>query len=209
MKIIQNTLLISGLAFALSGCATVINGTSKQYVVKTNPAGANVAFSNGVACTSPCKLQLKRRHDVRADIAHPGYKPTYVLIQSRTGGAAVGNLLLGGLIGGVIDGANGASNHLVPGPLNVVLAAEGSADEAQLLDKKGKVVSTVAAHNDKVRADVTKTIGNVAAGMPEAPVAPAEPLAPATDAAAAAPIDTAHTSVSTTLVHPASASAAE
>ena len=168
MKNLKVMVLISIATLGLSGCATVINGTSESYAVKTDPGGADVSFSNGISCKSPCKVELKRRHDLRADIKRDGYKPTYVLIQSRTGGAVAGNILLGGLIGGVVDSTNGSTNHLVPGPLNVKLAAEDSSDEAQLLDKKDKLVSSVLAHNDKVRADVAQTIGNEAAGLPGA-----------------------------------------
>jgi len=49
-----------------------------------------------------------------------------------------------------------------------------------LLDKKGKETGTVAAHNDKVRVDVAKTIGNEAAGVGlsgPAAAAAAEPAA--------------------------------
>ena len=73
---------------ALSGCATVINGTSQDYKVKTDPSGATVKFTNGSTCVSPCEISLKRRHDTRADITRDGYKPVYVLVQSKTGGAA-------------------------------------------------------------------------------------------------------------------------
>ena len=186
-------ILVSVAALSLSGCATVINGTSESYVVKTDPVGADVSFSNGISCTSPCKVELKRRHDLRADIKHQGYKPAYVLIQSRTGGAMAGNILLGGIIGGVIDGTNGSTNHLVPGPLNVKLAADGSADEARLLDKKDKLISTVLVHNDKVRADVAQTIGNAAAGLPVAPVASASIAVPAANAASVYTADAAVT----------------
>ena len=51
---------------ALSGCATVINGTSQDYKVKTDPSGATVKFTNGSTCVSPCEISLKRRHDTRA-----------------------------------------------------------------------------------------------------------------------------------------------
>ncbi|HVM37784.1 MAG TPA: hypothetical protein VM265_05295, partial [Sphingomicrobium sp.] len=82
------------------------------------------------------------------------YKPVEVYIQSRTGGAAFGNILAGGVIGGVIDGSNGASNHLYPDPVYVRLVPERSTAEPMLLDKKGAVISTVAAYNAKVAADV-------------------------------------------------------
>lgn len=153
------------LALGLGGCATVLNGTKTDYTSETKPGGALVKFSGGQECTTPCKLEFKRKDDQRADITLAGYKPTYVLIQSKLGGSAFGNILLGGGIGAVVDGSNGASNRLYPRPLIVQLAPEGSSEEAVLLDKDGKVVMTVKAHNDSVRVDVAKTIGPKLAGL--------------------------------------------
>jgi len=152
-------------ASLLPACATVLNGTKTDYTAASQPNGAAVRFSNGQSCTTPCKLELRRKDDLRADITLPGHKPTYVLIQSKLGGSAFGNILLGGGVGAVVDGSNGASNRLYPRPLIVRLAAEGSEDGAVLLDGKGNVVSTVKQHNDAVRADVAKTVGPRLAGL--------------------------------------------
>lgn len=65
----------------------------------------------------------------------------------------------------MVDGGNGASNTLVPRPLKVRLSPLGSGKPAMLIDKDGKDVMTVTQHNDKVRADVAKTIGADSAGM--------------------------------------------
>jgi len=153
------------LAVGLGGCATVMNGPNVNYATQSNPEGALVKFTGGETCTTPCSLKFKRKDDKRADISMPGYKPTYVLIQSKLGGSSFGNILLGGGIGAIVDGANGASNRLYPRPLIVRLAREGSNDEAVLLDKSGKVVMTVKAHNDSVREDVAKTLGPKLAGL--------------------------------------------
>jgi len=128
-----------------------------------------VKFSNGESCTTPCKLEFRRKDDVRADIALPGYKPTYILIQSKLGGASFGNILLGGGVGAIVDGSNGSSNRLYPNPLIVQLAAEGSSGGAVLLDKDGNVVKTVKEHNDSVRSDVAKTVGPRLAGLEGGP----------------------------------------
>ena len=122
-------------------------------------------FLNGLKCTSPCTLELKRGADTRVDIAKPGYEPVYVLVQSRLAGSTFGNILAGGIIGGVVDGGNGASNTLYPRPLMVRLAPAGSGQPAMLLDKDGKEITSVDEHNEKVRADVAKTIGAELAGM--------------------------------------------
>ena len=203
MKTIANAALVAAASLALGGCATVINGTSQDVKFQSDPGGAQVKLTGGQSCTTPCEVSLKRRHDLRADFSKSGYKPAYVLIQSRTGGAMAGNLLLGGIIGGAVDAANGASNHLDPSPVNLKLAAEGTADEAMLIGNKGKTESLLA-HNDKVRVDVAKTIGAEAAGIaaegttavvasPVAAAVPAEPTpAPAAVQSAPAPVTAAN-----------------
>lgn len=190
MKTIVNVALGAAASLALGGCATVINGTSQDVKFRSDPGGAQVKLTGGQSCTTPCEVSLKRRHDLRADFSKTGFKPAYVLIQSKTGGAMAGNLLLGGIIGGAVDAANGASNHLSPSPVNVKLAAEGTAEEAMLIDDKGKTLA-LAAHNDKVRDDVAETIGAEAAGT--AAEASASAAAPQTDASvpAAAPVQAA------------------
>lgn len=191
MIISRKSTLASVLALTLTGCATVINGTSQDVQIASNPQGAEVKLTNGTTCTTPCEVSLKRRHDLRVDLTKEGYKPTYVLVQSRTGGAAAGNILLGGLIGGVVDGSNGSTNHLYPSPVSVKLVPVGTDGEEVLLDKKGHEIGTVSAHNDNVRKDVAKTIGAEAAGLnPQtAPVATA--TAAATPAAEPEPAPTA------------------
>lgn len=150
---------------SLSGCATVMNGTNIDYSTQTDPSGADIVFLNGMKCTSPCELELRRGSDTRVDITKAGYEPVYVLIQSRLAGSTFGNILLGGGIGAAVDGGNGASNTLAPRPLIVRLAPVGSGQPAMLIDKDGKDVMSVAQHNDKVRVDVAKTIGNDMAGI--------------------------------------------
>lgn len=157
---------LATVAMGLGGCATIINGTGQPYGTVTEPAGASIKFSNGSSCTSPCELEQRRKDDMRVDITMAGYNPTYVLIQSKLGGSAFGNLLAGGIIGGVVDGSNGASNKLVPkSPLTVRLSPIGSTEGAVILDTKGDVVMTVRQWNDSVRADVAKTVGPRLAGF--------------------------------------------
>lgn len=158
-------LLTASLSVGLGGCATVMNGTSTPYRIDSEPAYAAVDLTGGQKCGTPCLVDLKRKNDLRADITLEGYKPVYVLIQSKLGGSTFGNVILGGGIGAVVDGTNGASNRLYPRPLKVRLAREGTNEEAMLLDKDGKEVKTVQQHNDSVRLDVAKSIGAKLAGL--------------------------------------------
>jgi uncharacterized protein YceK len=166
-------------AILLSGCATVVNGTHQELAFSTLPEGSAVTVTDGSTCTTPCKLKLARRHPVRVDLTQAGYKPAYVLVRSKHGGATLGNLLLGGGVGILVDANNGSNDFLTPDPVKVRLAAAGSTDESQLIDKKGNE-SPVSAHNDEARADVAPTIGAEAAGVvPPVAATPAPMPAPA------------------------------
>ncbi len=109
----------------LGACATITRGTHESYVIQSEPPGATASLSTGVQCVTPCALQLKRKNGFTVDIAKDGYEPVHATITSGIsggGGAAMaGNLVLGGLIGAVVDGTNGSMNDLKPNPLDVKL----------------------------------------------------------------------------------------
>lgn len=141
---------------SLGGCATVLNGTNMDMQFQTNPDGATVEFPSGLTCKTPCEVEMKRGKDAIVTISKVGYKTEKVYIQSRLSGSTFGNIIAGGVIGGVVDGTNGASNHLYPRPAYITLVPNGEEGEAMLLDKKGEVISTLAEHNISVKADVEK-----------------------------------------------------
>jgi hypothetical protein len=170
---IKKIALVAMGSFALSGCATVMHGANQTFIVESDPVGATVKFSNGATCVTPCKLELPRRYDFRTDLSLDGYRPVYVLVRSKTGGATFGNLLAGGIVGAVVDSSNGANKQLSPNPLKVRLTPVGQTTAEVLLDKKGKETGTVEDYNNKVRVDVAKSIGPEAAGLPAAEATPA------------------------------------
>lgn len=181
---IRNYALPALAGLSLSGCATVMNGANQDMVIDTAPKGAIAKLTNGFTCTTPCTVELPRKHDLRVDLSLSGYRPTYVLVQSKLGGSTFGNVLAGGLVGAVVDSSSGASNKLNPNPVSVRMIPLGGTGEEVLLDKKGKETGTLAAHNDKVRVDVSKTIGAEAAGLASQGPAAATPAPEASPAPA-------------------------
>ena len=110
----------------LANCATVTRGTSDVLQVNTDPVGAQVQTSNGYSCGStPCVIKMPRRSEFVATITKPGCETARVNVTHRTagGGAAgvAGNVLVGGIVGLGVDAATGASQELVPNPVNVTL----------------------------------------------------------------------------------------
>ncbi|VVT20135.1 hypothetical protein [Erythrobacter sp. EC-HK427] len=139
---------------SLSGCATVLNGVNMPVEFVSEPEGAGVEILDGRTCTAPCTFEMRRGNDTMVTFTAAGYEPVTIYMQSRTGGSAAGNLIAGGIIGGVVDASNGASNFLAPRPVYIRMARAGSGEPALLLDEEGEVISTVSEFNAEVAEDV-------------------------------------------------------
>lgn len=116
---------LAAVCMMLPACATVTRGTSQTYNIQSTPTQAEVTLSSGQQCVTPCQLKLKRRPGFTATVKKPGYQTQTLTVDSKLGGggavAGAGNLLLGGIIGGMVDGTNGSMNNLTPNPLQVTL----------------------------------------------------------------------------------------
>ncbi len=122
MKKIVFLALAAAACVTVSGCATITRGTHDAFVVQTDPVGASVKTSNGFSCdATPCSMRMERKSEFDVTISKPGYKTWTGHVTHKTasgGGAAMaGNVLVGGIIGAVVDGNNGATQDLVPNPL--------------------------------------------------------------------------------------------
>jgi hypothetical protein len=110
-----------------TGCASIINGTTQKVPITSTPENATVTATGGemtLRGTTPCTLDLKRKHHQTLTISAPGYKTTTVQLQSVLSGAVAGNIIAGGLIGWGVDAATGGDSKLVPETVSVTLAPE-------------------------------------------------------------------------------------
>lgn len=119
----------------LGACTTVTRGTKQTYAITTTPEEARVQLSTGIACTTPCSLQLKRKKSFTATITKTGYKTETVEVTSKVAGAGVatatvGNFLLGGPIGAVVDASTGAMKTLYPTEITLTLSPEAMPADA-------------------------------------------------------------------------------
>lgn len=119
-------LTLVGVALSLPACATITRGSSQEFTVESTPPGARVSTSNGFQCdATPCTFRMPRKDEFRATVSMEGYVSQEHDIKSGIsgGGAAglAGNVVFGGIIGGVVDASSGALNDLTPNPLVVIL----------------------------------------------------------------------------------------
>jgi|GEM_PF-250395 len=117
----------------LSACASVTRGSTDAWEVNSDPIGARVETTNGFQCdATPCAIRMKRKSEFVATVTKPGYKPATISVTHKTAkaGAAgmAGNVLVGGLIGVVVDSSTGATQDLVPNPAFVKLERAGPYD---------------------------------------------------------------------------------
>jgi uncharacterized protein YceK len=110
-------------AVALSGCATVTRGTTNDVSFESTPSGATVLTSLQQTCVTPCMLEVPRNQSFTATFNLEGFEPRVVPVTTQVAGAGAagmaGNLILGGVVGAVVDASTGAMNDHHPNPVIV------------------------------------------------------------------------------------------
>ena len=105
----------------LSGCATIMTGTTQKVPVTSNPSGAVAKVDGGMAAVTPTIFTLERKTDHTIEISKEGYRTAQVILRHTLSGATCGNVLVGGIIGLAVDGCSGAMYKLVPERVDVNL----------------------------------------------------------------------------------------
>jgi hypothetical protein len=107
-------LLVLAFGLLLGGCATVVSGTTQTIGVNTDPEGADCQFSRkgvlvGRVNPTPGTMQVGKDYEsVTVLCRKEGFDETTGVIGSEFQAMTLGNILLGGVIGVVVDAASGA-----------------------------------------------------------------------------------------------------
>ncbi len=111
-------LLVLALPLLLltGGCASIASGTSQTLSFDSNPQGADCTLKREELVIgrvkTPSTVEVKKtKHDIQVTCSKDGYHDTSNVIDSEIEGATFGNLILGGVVGWVIDSSTGADNH--------------------------------------------------------------------------------------------------
>ncbi|MBO6541547.1 MAG: hypothetical protein JJ939_14395 [Alphaproteobacteria bacterium] len=104
------------LSVALAGCSSIIEGTSQEIAVNSDPAGAKCDFERegrtiGTINSTPGVVHIdKTKHDITIKCSKDGYEDASYLNRSDVAAMTAGNIILGGGVGWIIDSASGADN---------------------------------------------------------------------------------------------------
>src|SRR5215472_6591915 len=111
---IKNVAAIAALGVAVSGCATIVDGTKQSVSVSTTPVqGADCTLTNSEGTwylTSPGSVEVhKTKNDMTVTCKKDGFQPGSQVAVSNFGGMTFGNIVAGGVIGAGVDAASGAN----------------------------------------------------------------------------------------------------
>ena len=126
---------IVALALASTACATIVNGTSQDLYVETQPEAAACKIDRqgatvGMVNPTPSKTSIPRHKDnIVVSCTRDGYETSNEVLAANFSGATFGNLLLGGFVGVVIDASSGANNKY-PEKITVILTPATFPSEA-------------------------------------------------------------------------------
>jgi hypothetical protein len=117
MRVALLATVVMGAA-SLTGCASIVSGTSQVVSVETLHSSGNVA---GAMCklendkgvyyvTTPGTVTIHRAYgDMNVKCDKPGFDAGLATFKSSTKGMMAGNIVFGGFIGAGVDAASGAA----------------------------------------------------------------------------------------------------
>ena len=130
-KALSKVVVTLALGTSLLGCATIIEGTSQEILVSTNPAGASCTLERegqviGTIPATPSAILVKKsKHDITIKCSKEGFETAiYINDSGLASGSVAGNvaadLLLTAGLSSIIDSASGADNKY-ESPVNITL----------------------------------------------------------------------------------------
>ena len=114
----------AALTVILSGCATIMQGTTQELSVSSSPTGAQVTVNGQAKGTTPAVLDLKRKDNHVVRVTMDGYQPFEVALSRSTSGWVWGNLVFGGIPGLAVDAITGGLYKLSPEQISAALSKE-------------------------------------------------------------------------------------
>jgi len=125
----KRVLVVISSAAALSGCASIVNGSNQVVSIEARNkteqvSGAVCKLDNGKGTyyvTTPGTVTVHRAYDdMNVKCEKSGQQPGMATVKSSTKAMAFGNIIFGGFIGGAVDASTGAA-YDYPSLISVIM----------------------------------------------------------------------------------------
>lgn len=110
------------VTFLMSSCATIISGSKQNVAFSSNPSAATIFIDEVEVGKTPFEIKLARKSEHSVMIKLEGYQTYQTNLTKRFNGWYVGNILIGGLIGLIVDPITGAMYNLTPKQINAEMS---------------------------------------------------------------------------------------
>ena len=127
-KIFKFTLTFA-LTLLVSGCATILNTTTQEVEIKSNPPNAKITIDNKKFGVTPQIVNIERKKDHTIKFELEGYQLYEIQVTTKLSGWIWLNILNGFIPGMAIDYLTGSLNRLYPDILEVQLIPVPAAKE--------------------------------------------------------------------------------
>jgi len=118
-KTIYAYLLSSSLL--LSSCATIVSGSKQNVKFASYPSSATIFINEVEVGKTPFELKLARNGEHDVQIKLDGYQTYQTSLTKKFNAWYIGNILIGGIIGLIVDPITGAIYNLTPNQINAQL----------------------------------------------------------------------------------------
>ena len=117
---VVSSVIVLAACSLLTGCASIISGRNADVAIDSYPSNAHVVIHDNdgrqvASLNTPGVVSLKRNRRYflparyTATIEAPGFAPTEVPIRSTVNPWIIGNIVIGGIPGLIVDNATGAA----------------------------------------------------------------------------------------------------
>lgn len=124
MKTLTTIITISIILLFTQACGTIMQGTTQQVGISSNPSDASVTINGQAHGNTPMIIDLKRKDSHMVKIELDGYQPYETNLTRSTSGWVWGNIVFGGLIGLVVDASAGGMYKLTPEQIDSELRSD-------------------------------------------------------------------------------------
>lgn len=117
-------MVVISMAMTFGGCGTILNGSETTVSFNSVPRG-DVTIDGKKFGKTPVSVKLSNKKDHIVHIEADGYRPYDGKIEKNFSSWYFGNIIVGGMVGLIVDPLTGGMWYLSPKNLNATLVKVG------------------------------------------------------------------------------------